>query len=112
MNHVAQILASSQLTVIVPLAEILLISHVTGFAYGLVVSHPFPVHVHSVALVVFGVSMMLEISFPLGFVIVTVESVIAVQLSVVGAVKTTFGGKLTVFDELFPAESYTVTVTL
>lgn len=64
-----------------------------------------PVHVQSVAFVLPGVKIIFEIGCPLGAEIVTVESVIVVPLSVVGAKKVIFGGKLTVFEELFPALS-------
>lgn len=85
-------LESSHDIVTDPLAVILLITQVTGFAYGDVRSEPDHVQVQSVAFVVFGLRVIFEISFPLGLVIVTVESVIVLPLRVVGAVKTTLGG--------------------
>lgn len=109
---VAPKIASSPDTVIVPDHVILLIIHVTGVAYGATVSEPDHVQAPSVALVVFGVSTIFETSFPLGLFIVTVESEIITPLSVVGALKVTLGGNCIVFEELFPAISYTVTVTV
>ena len=84
--------------------------HVTGFAYGVTVSDHDHVQVPRVAFVAHGVITIFEISFPLGFVIVTVESVIVEPLRVVEAEKTTLGGKVTVFEDLFPALSKTVIV--
>ena len=68
-------------------------------------SAPDQVHVHSVALVDQAVRIILETSFPLGLLIVTLESVIVDPLIVVGAENVTFGGKITLLDELFPAVS-------
>lgn len=82
---------------------------VTGVAYGSVVSHPTPVHAPRLAQVVFGTKTILVRSFPVGAVIVTVESVIVALLRVVGALIVTIGGNLIVVVELFPAISYTVT---
>ena len=89
---VAPIEASSHETVIVHEAVILIILHITGFAYGAIVSDHEPVQTQRVAFVVPGISVMFEISFPLGFEIVTVESIIVVPLSVVGALNVTLGG--------------------
>lgn len=50
------------------------------------------------------------ISFPVGVLIVTVESPIVVLLIVVGALIVTIGGNFIVVVEEFPARSYTVTV--
>lgn len=96
---------SSAVTVIVPESEIEFISHVTGEINGSVVHHPVPVHVQSVAHVVHGASCIFVIAFQVGVEIVTVESVIVVLLSVVGALNVMIGGNLIVVLELFPASS-------
>ena len=94
---------------ILPDADILLMLHVTGVAYGSVVSPPAPVQDHKLAPVVHGVSIILVMSFPVGADIVIVESVIVAFESVVGAVNDTIGGNLIVVDAEFPAVSYAVT---
>lgn len=63
------------------------------------------VHTPRLAQVVSEVRATLTISFPDGVVIVTVESVIVVFESVVGALIVTIGGKLIVVVEELPATS-------
>lgn len=92
--HSAPIPESCAVIVIVSDDEILLIIHVTGVAYGSVVSPPAPVQVPRPAPVVFGIRVIFVRSFPVGAVIVTVESVIVVLLRVVGAFIVTIGGNL------------------
>ena len=70
----------------------LLIIQFTGVAYGSVVSPPAPVQVPRLAPVVLGMRVIFVRSFPVGAVIVTVESVIVVLLRVVGAFIVTIGG--------------------
>lgn len=108
--HIAQLLASSANTVIVPLFSIHKISQTTGFAYGSVVSHPAHIHVHNTHDVHHGDRVIFVRSHEEGVEIVTVELVIVVLLSVVGAFITTFGGKNTVVCDEFHAVSYTITV--
>jgi hypothetical protein len=64
--------------------------------YGSVVPQNASVHVPREAQVVFGVRTIFMISFPVGVVIVTVESVIEVLSKVVGALIVTIGGNFTV----------------
>ena len=70
---------------------------------------PVMIHVRVIAPLLPGRSPSVLLLFPVGVVIVTVESEIGVLLIVVGAVIVTIGGNLIVVCEELPAKSYAVT---
>lgn len=102
-------IVSSAVTVMVPESQIDSMSQITGDIYGLIVNPPLPVQVPRFAPVVPGSSTILDMVFPVGVEMVTVESVIVALSISVGALKVITGGNLIVVEELFPAISYTVT---
>lgn len=91
--HSAPLLASSAKTVIVHESDIPLTVHVTGFAYGSVVSHPAPIHVHNKADVHHDHILIFVRSPNDGVETSNVVSLITVLLIVVGAVIVITGGK-------------------